>query len=133
MTAGAATNLADLVGRTLLVPLVSGQPISTAFALDQRVIPAGYAAVPLRPAEATVAAIVRPGERVDVIGQLRADTAPSLLANNLVVLTVTTPRTSGFLKSTSEASLIVVLANTSVAAQLAGASLAGPVAIALRS
>lgn len=130
---GASTNAADLTGRTLLINVEPGQPLYQSFALDQASIPKGLAAVPLRTSDPAVANLVRPGERVDVIGQRTSADAPTLLARDLAVLTVAVPKASGLLKSSGEAPLVVVLADSYTAGVLAAASLAAPVALTLRS
>jgi len=130
---GASSRSAELVGRTLLINVDAGQPLYQSFALDRTSIPKGFAAVPLRTSDPAVANIVRPGERVDVIGQRTSSDAPTLLARDLAVLAVVAPRATGLLKSSSEAPLVVVLADSYTAGTLAAASLAAPVALTLRS
>jgi Flp pilus assembly protein CpaB len=130
---GATDEPAQLVGHTLLVNVTSGQPMYDTFALDHTSIPEGFAAVPLRPSDGAVANIVRPGERVDIVGQRTASDAPTVLARNLAVLTVAVPRATGLLKSSSDSPLVVVVADSYTAGALAAASLAGPVALTLRS
>jgi len=130
---GASNNASDLIGRTLLINVEPGQPMYQSFALDRTSIPKGLAAVPLRTADPAVANIVRSGERVDVIGQRTSADAPTLLARDLAVLTVAVPKASGLLKSSNEAPLVVVLADSYTAGTLAAASLAAPVALTLRS
>ncbi len=132
-TLGAATSTTELTGRTLLVGVAAGQPMYLSFALSAGAIPSGLVAVPLRPSDAAVGAMIRAGEHVDVVGQRSSNDTPSLLARDLAVLTVTTPRTTGFLKSSSDTGLVVVLADSWTATVLAAASLSGPVALTLRS
>jgi len=129
---GASNNASDLIGRTLLINVEPGQPMYQSFALDRTSIPKGLAAVPLRTADPAVANIVRSGERVDVIGQRTSADAPTLLARDLAVLTVAVPKASGLLKSSNEAPLVVVLADSYTAGTLAAASVAAPVALTLR-
>jgi Flp pilus assembly protein CpaB len=129
---GAAARVSDIAGRTLLVDLNIDQPLFEAFTLNSGTIPAGTAAVPLRPADAAVATVVRAGEHVDVIGQHTSDDIPTVIARNLAVLTITTPPTTGLLKSATEAPMVVVVADPSTAAALAAATLAGPIALTLR-
>jgi Flp pilus assembly protein CpaB len=130
---GASRDASDLVGRTLLINVDVGQPLYQSFALDQTSIPKGLAAVPLRTSDPAVANLVRPGERVDVIGQRTSADPPTMLARDLAVLTVAVPKASGLLKSSGEAPLVVVLADSYTAGTLAAASLAAPVALTLRS
>jgi pilus assembly protein CpaB len=130
---GASANPSELLGRTLLINVDPGQPLYPSFALDRTSIPRGLAAVPLRTSDPAVANLVRPGERVDVVGQRTSADPPTLLARDLAVLTVAVPKSSGLLKASSEAPLVVVLADSYTAGVLAAASLAAPVALTLRS
>jgi Flp pilus assembly protein CpaB len=130
---GASQSESELVGRTLLINVQPGQPLYPSFALDQASIPKGLAAVPLRTSDPAVANLVRPGERVDIVGQRTSADSPTMLARDLAVLTVAVPKTSGLLKSSGDAPLVVVLADAYTAGVLAAASLAAPVALTLRS
>jgi Flp pilus assembly protein CpaB len=133
LSAGALGETSAVVGRTLLVNVNAGQPMYSSFALEHGSIPTGWAAVPLRTADAAVANLIRAGERVDVVGQRTSNDPATVLARNVSVLTVAAPQQSGLLKASNEAALVVVLADSYTASTLAAATLAGPVALSLRS
>ena len=65
---GALTDLAEVVGRTLAAPAAEGQIITAlALASARSAISRGRVIAPLRLADADLAALVRPGDQVDVI------------------------------------------------------------------
>lgn len=130
---GALTQVDAVQGRTLLVDVNADQPLFASFTLGSHSIPAGSAAVPLRPADGAVAEVVHPGERLDVVGQRTSEDPVGVIARDVSVLTVTTPRTTGLLKSATEAPMVVVLTDPATAADLAAATLAGPIALTLRN
>jgi hypothetical protein len=78
-------------------------------------------AVPVRLTDAAVADLLRPGSRVDVVGD------PGVLANDAVVIAV---RPSEGVSAKGR--LVVVALPRSAAAKVAAASLAQPVTVTLR-
>lgn len=125
--AGALTDPAVAVGRVLVGAARAGEVLT-----DRRLVGAGpgpgpgSSAVPVRLADAAVAALLVPGVHVDVVtvGQ-RAD-QPTVLAEDAVVLAVLAEdaRTKG--------RLVIVALPRAVATRVAAAALAEEVAITLR-
>jgi pilus assembly protein CpaB len=114
-------------GRVLVGAARAGEPLT-----DVRLVGAGpllggqAAAVPVRLADAAVAALLLPGRRVDVVTAGERSDRPVLLADDAVVLAVLPedPRTRG--------RLVIVGMPREIATRVAAASLADQVAITLR-
>jgi pilus assembly protein CpaB len=78
--AGTVADVAALTGRVLAAGLRSGEPVTDARLVGAGLtarLPPGQVAAPVRPADVAVSALVRPGDRVDVLatasGAARAD------------------------------------------------------------
>lgn len=86
---GALTDLAEVVGQTLAAPAADGQIITAlAFASARSAITRGRVLAPLRLADADLAALVRPGDQVDVIAaDAQADQA-DVVARAVRIVTV---------------------------------------------
>ncbi|MCL3861252.1 RcpC/CpaB family pilus assembly protein [Actinotalea sp. K2] len=99
---GAARRTEDLTGRRTVVPLTRGLPVvdsllaGSRFGLDQ---PPGTVVVPLRLADAAVAALLRPGDRVDLVTPVATtgadgdSTGAEVVAHRALVLDVSRPAT----------------------------------------
>ena len=124
--AGTITDAGAAVGRVLAGAARSGETIT-----DVRLVgPANTllatgspdaVAVPVRLTDAAVADLLRPGSRVDVVGD------PGVLANDAVVVVV---RPSEGVSAKGR--LVVVALPRQLAAKVAAASLAQPVTVTLR-
>lgn len=121
--AGAAGRADGLVGEELVVDLPRGFPVATTHLARSRFAtsaPAGTVAVPVHLADAAVAALLRPGDRVDLVaGTLDGwpdDDGPQVLAEAALVLEVLADRADddgpGLLGSgaTTDADPLVVVA-----------------------
>lgn len=127
--AGALDDPADAVGRVLAGAVRAGEPLT-----DARLTGAGPrvgdgAAVPVRLADADVAALLTPGSRVDVVTLGERATEPLVLAADAEVLTVL-PAPTG--STASRGPLVLVAMPRSVASRVAAAALSDQVAVTLR-
>jgi Flp pilus assembly protein CpaB len=144
--AGTLTSTAAVPGRLLIGPAREGEPLT-----DVRLADAstgslsagdpGRSTVPVRLADPDVAALLRPGARVDVVAagsagidDHAADQGATVLASMATVITVTTPDpASRHGPGTVDRGALVLLELPSgTAARVAAASLERPVAVTLR-
>ena len=109
----AVKNVDDVIGRVTTGPLAQHEVLTSTKVVS--VNSAGSMAVPIRLADPRVAALLRPGDVVDVVASLSGDgqvRPAQLLAAGVRVVTVQSDR---------EAGLIVVTADENTAPLLAGA------------
>lgn len=131
---GAVRDPAAAAGRVLVGAARAGEPLT-----DARLVVAGFpgsgpsatggpdvAAVPVRLADAGVAALLVPGSRVDVVTLGERVDQPVLLAADAVVLAVLEQDPGG------RGRLVMVALPRAIATQVAAASLTGQVAVTLR-
>ena len=123
---GALTTAAAATGRVLVGAARAGEPLT-----DVRVIGAGAldgdaAAVPVRLADADVAALLVAGSRVDVVTLGERADQPVVLAADAEVLTVLPG------PSTSRGPLVLVAMPREIARRVAAATLSDQVAVTLR-
>lgn len=124
---GAGRQRAELVGRVLAAPLRRGEPVT-----DVRVVgpglwsqvPAGEVAAPVRLADLAVAALLRPGDRVDVLATAPETGVAEVVAADALVLSVTpdAPASGPTGSSTAAAGLLVLAVPPETARVLAGAA-----------
>jgi Flp pilus assembly protein CpaB len=124
--AGALRTVAAAVGRVLAGPARAGEPITDVRLVgrENTLLATGdpnAVEVPVRLTDAAVADLLRPGVRVDVVGD------PGVLASDAVVVTV---RPSEGVSAKGR--LVVVAVPRPAAAKVAAASLAQPVTVTLR-
>ncbi|GAA1841188.1 SAF domain-containing protein [Pseudonocardia ailaonensis] len=129
-----ATGVAE--GRVLAGALRAGEPVTDlrlagpALAAAAAGVP-DAAGVPVRLADADVAALLSPGTRVDVVTAAPAGGAPTVLAAAAVVLTVLEPG-AGPAGSSTRGRLALVALPRDLATRVAAASLSDQVAVTLR-
>jgi len=126
---GALPDPAGAEGRVLVGAARAGEPITdTRLAGPAAALgaPAGAAAVPVRLADAGAAALLIPGNTVDVVTVGDASGEPVVLATAAAVLAVLPP------DSPSSGRLVLVAMPSEIAARVAAASLTEEVAITLR-
>jgi pilus assembly protein CpaB len=131
--AGALRLATDAVGRTLAAPVRRGEPLTDVRLVGPRLVDAlgpGLVATPVRLADPAVAALLRPGDRVDVLAA-PADPAlgarTTLAAADVPVLAVPAGDPA------SDQGALVVLATTSrVAVTLAAAATGQRLSVTLR-
>lgn len=125
--AGAVHEVAVAQGRVLVGAARAGEPLT-----DVRLVGAGPAAgsdgaaVPVRLADAGVAALLVPGSRVDVVTVGARTDQPVVLAADAIVLAVLAPDTG------ARGRLVMVAMPRDTATRVAAASLSEQVAITLR-
>lgn len=127
--AGALPDPSAADGRVLVGAARAGEPITdTRLAGPAAALgaPAGATAVPVRLADAGVAALLIPGSTVDVVTVGAASDEPVVLAAAAAVLAVLPP------DSPSSGRLVLVAMPAGVAARVAAASLTEQVAVTLR-
>ncbi len=121
---GALLDVAEAVGRLVAGPVRRGEPLTDVRLLGAALLPAsartagGEVAVPVRVAEPLVAALIRPGDRVDLLAaSSEAGPAAAVVATGVRVLSVpATPDDPG------EGTLVVVAADRATASRLAAAA-----------
>ncbi len=87
--AGTVPAADELVGRTLAAPVRRGEPVTDVRLVGPALwaaVPAGQVAAPVRLADLGVAALLRPGDRVDVLAS-RPDAPVQVVAADALVLT----------------------------------------------
>ncbi|MEU6646745.1 SAF domain-containing protein [Saccharomonospora sp. NPDC046836] len=131
---GALTDPAEIDGRLLVGIARAGEPLTDVRLVGKQVTPPGTATVPVRLADAGVAALLRPGSRVDVVSLAAAEQSEKLLASGATVLTVLgtggQPRDGPL--AGDDAPLVLLAVPVDAAAHLAAVSLAQPVTVTLR-
>lgn len=130
---GAIADESQAVGRLLAAPVRRGEPLTDVRLAGARLLgreEAGLLAVPVRLADAAAAALLRAGDRVDVLAASGEPGAPAdarVVAADAGVLAVPSAVHDG-----AEGALIVLSATPSVAARLAAAAVSSRLSIALR-
>ena len=126
--AGALTDPATVAGRLVAGPVRRGEPLTDVRLLGAALLPSGAdVAVPVRLAEPATAALVTPGDRVDVLAASpEGGVAASVVATGLAVLSVPAPSDLA-----AEGALVVLAASRPTAARLAAAAVTGRLSVAV--
>jgi Flp pilus assembly protein CpaB len=130
---GATTQAASVEGRMLVGAARAGEPLTDARLVGAAIPGSGdpeNSTVPVRLADAGVAELLRPGQRVDVVAPAAAEREASVLASMAVVAAV-----GGQDSKTGHASkgpLVLLTLPTAVATRVAAISLERPVTVTLR-
>jgi pilus assembly protein CpaB len=122
----------SVAGRTLAVAVPTGVPLTAASLALGRVLPAGTVAAPVRLADPGEAALVVPGDRVDVLAAPGSDAAagqPTVAASDVVVLAVPAPDTD----DGDQGGLLVLATTPAAAATLARDAAADRLSVTLRT
>ena len=136
LAAGLLTTGLLLLFRPASAPATTAEPITDArptIAIPGPGDPA-MATVPVRLADAAVAELLRPGQRVDVVAAADGDSAPSVLAGHAMVVTVSgpEPQAGRALGPPGKGPLVLLALPSEVATQVAAISLERPVTVTLR-
>lgn len=126
--AGAIADPAAVAGRVLVGAARAGEPLTDARLTGAGPLPGGAAAVPVRLADPDVAALLRPGSRVDVVTLGARAGEPVVLAADVEVLTVLQVDRG----AAGGGALVLVAMPRDTAARVAAAALADQVAVTLR-
>jgi Flp pilus assembly protein CpaB len=134
---GAAVDPGALTGRVLASPLRRGEPVTDARLVGPGLwsqVPAGEVATPVRLADLAVAALLRPGDRVDVLATVEG-AGTEVVADDALVLAVPGPgeESGGFAVPAGGAGLLVLAVPADVAAGLATATTSGTLTVTLGS
>ncbi|ADB34779.1 SAF domain protein [Kribbella flavida DSM 17836] len=106
----------DLSHRVLATAVRSGEPLTDARFLTPTAVPPGLLAYPLRLDDADIAALLRPGDRIDLYAaSATADASATRLAEAVPILALPAP-------TRSTGALVVLAASPGTAARLAQAS-----------
>lgn len=130
---GAAPVVADVDGRSLVGAARAGEPIT-----DARLAGAGPvsgpdgAVVPVRLADAGVAAVLAPGSRVDVLAAGERSDQPVVLTTDATVQAVLGPEQRAGPGGASGERLVLIAMPRAAAGRVAAISLTRPVAVTLR-
>jgi pilus assembly protein CpaB len=143
---GSFAKPSDLVGRGLIVPVVTNEPVLAAKLASKEagaglppVIPEGMRAVSVRVNEVIgVAGYVLPGTRVDVLATAtptneRSDTTTKLILSNVQVLTAGTRIEDQEKGKPMQVTVVTLLVSPEQAEHLALASTEGKIQLALRN
>lgn len=122
---GALDAVDGAVGRVLVGAARAGEPLTDARLTGAGPLPGDAAAVPVRLADPGVAALLRPGSRVDVVTLGAQAGNPVVLAPDAEVLTVVAPDGDG-------GPLVLLALPPAAATRVAAAVLTDQVAVTLR-
>lgn len=115
---GAVSDPQRLVGRTLIAPLTDGSVLTNASVLDTTRPRAAHGLVitPIRISDAAVVALLRVGDRVDVVATGQSSTTPDgvapaaqVIAEQVRVVTIPRPATGSGLGSTEQDAQTLIL------------------------
>jgi Flp pilus assembly protein CpaB len=129
---GSVDSVDALTGRVLAAPLRTGEPVT-----DVRVVgagltahlPAGQVAAPVRLADLAVAALVRTGDRIDVLATPDGGTVAVVVAADALVLAAADPRAPP--DDDPSAGLLLVAVDGDTAARLAAAATSSTLTVTL--
>lgn len=133
--AEAITDPSAVIGRTLAAPVTSGTPLTAVAVVADRsgALAPGMVIAPVRVADPDLIALLRPGDRIDLLGA-GAEGRYAVLADGVRLVAVPTAEESGggLAPSGSGASMVLVEVDADAALTLAEAAAAGPIAVVLR-
>jgi Flp pilus assembly protein CpaB len=134
---GAARDVRAVVGRILAGPVRRGEPITDARLLGPGLTaglgPAESTAVPVRLDDPDTAALVRPGDRVDVLGTpVQPDGAPAATGDAVTIAAGVRVLAVLRAKDGADGALVVVATAPSVGRRLTGAAAGHRLTVAVR-
>lgn len=124
--AGALTEVADVVGQRLAAPVANGQMLTELALLSTRSGTSGLVVAPLRLADFDVAALLRPGEMVDVVATDEQTTKAAVVAEGVRVVTIPV---SGEREGSQVGALVLVEVTAVEATTLARAAVSGTLTV----
>jgi pilus assembly protein CpaB len=128
---GAAAQSDPLLGRVLAAPVRAGEPLTDVRLVGTGVtalLPPGQVAAPVRLADLAVAALVRSGDRIDVLATTDGSPTADVVAEGALVLAAGSGTAT---TDDGSAGLLLVAVPPEVAAQLAAAATAATLTITL--
>jgi pilus assembly protein CpaB len=131
---GVVTEVGRLTGEVLAGPLRRGEPVT-----DVRVVgpglwsrvPPGQVAAPVRLADLAVAALLRPGDRVDVLAAPSDAGAAEVVAAGALVLSAPPAEVPGAAAAGADGGLLVLAVSAETAARLAGSATSSTLTVTL--
>jgi pilus assembly protein CpaB len=131
---GAVADVGQLTGEVLAGPLRRGEPVT-----DVRVVgpglwsqvPPGEVAAPVRLADLAVAALLRPGDRVDVLATPADAGAAEVVAAGALVLSAVPAEVPGGASAGADGGLLVLAVSAETAARLAGSATSSTLTVTL--
>src|SRR3954467_6593902 len=130
--AGVVPDAASLVGRVVAGAVRAGEPLTDVRLVGQgltRLLQDHEVAAPVRLADLAVAALVRPGDRVDVLATPADAGRAEVVASGALVLAA--PRAGADAESDPGAGLLLIAVDPATAARLAAASTAATLTVSL--
>lgn len=125
---GALRSITDATGRTLAGPIGRGEVVTETRLAGSALLGAGgRVAAPVRIADAGSAALLHPGDRVDLLAAPHDGGPAAVVASDVEVLVV--PASASGL---DEGALVVVACTPSAAQRLAGAAVSSRISVVLR-
>ncbi len=124
---GATADPAPLVGQSLAAGTRAGEPVTDVRLVGTGLtaqLPAGQVAAPVRPADLAVSALVRPGDRVDVLATTPGADRAEVVAAGALVLAAPGPEDAG-------EGLLLLAVDAPTAALLAAAATAATLTLSL--
>lgn len=129
---GALTSPADLVGQVLAAPVAEGQVLTELALVTPRTpVASGQVIAPLRLADADLAALLRPGDRVDVMAADEQSAEASVIATGVRVVT-RPPATDPTEGPATPGALVLVAVDRETAKRLAGAAVSATLTVTWR-
>jgi Flp pilus assembly protein CpaB len=128
---GLAPDAGPLVGRMLAGAVRAGEPLTDVRLVGPGLtaqLPPGQVAAPVRLADLAVAALVRAGDRVDVLAALPGEGQAEVVAGEALVLAAPRTSTDGVDRA---AGLLVLAVDAGTAARLAAASTTASLTVSL--
>jgi Flp pilus assembly protein CpaB len=129
---GAAARAAELTGRVLASGLRAGEPVTDVRLIGSgltRLLAPGQVAAPVRPGDLAVTALVRAGDRVDVLASSPGAASADVVAERALVLAAprantaaNTAANTGATADGDSGGLLLVAVDAGTAARLAAAS-----------
>jgi Flp pilus assembly protein CpaB len=130
---GATGQAASVEGRLLVGAARAGEPLTDVRVLSAAIPGTGdpeSSTVPVRLADAGIAALLRPGQRVDVVAAAEAGREASVLASTAVVAAVGEQETVA--RAGSKGPLVLLSLPTAIATRVAATSLERSLTVTLR-
>ncbi len=129
--AGALVDPDEVVGQVVAGPVADGQIMTALTLVSQRsALPRGRVIAPMRLADADLAALLRPGERVDVVVAERDSEKAAVIAEGVRVVTV--PAVPEPDQQSQSGALVLVEVDLEAATLLARAAVSGTLTVLWR-
>lgn len=127
---GAARDLSEVVGKVLAGPVAEGQVLTGLVVVGPTNVAPGKVVAPVRLADPDLAALLRPGERVDVLAADQQSARATVVASGVRIITV--PGNQNPDQQTQSGALVLVEVDARQASALAQASVSGSITIIWR-